>query len=115
MRIAELTIKKLYQGLLKKEFSAKEIIQSYLKNIEITDKEVSAYLFLDREKAIEEAEAIDRVIREKKHIPILAGVPFGIKDNILVKDLPCTAGSKIRPDSIFLKLSHPLFLIYQSR
>ena len=95
MNLNQLTIKTIHKGLLKKEFSAKEISQAYLDNIESKNKDIFAYLRVAAKEALEQAEKIDQLISQKQNISILAGIPLAIKDNILVEGLPCTAGSKI--------------------
>jgi len=91
----ELTIKNFHEGLKNKKFKALEIVQAFLNHIKERDKKINAYLFLDEESAIKQAEIVDLKIAQGEEIDILAGVPLAIKDNILIKDLPCTAGSKI--------------------
>ena len=91
----ELTIKNFHEGLKNKKFKALEIIQAFLNHIKERDKKINAYLFLDEESAIKQAEIVDLKIAQGEEIDILTGVPLAIKDNILIKDLPCTAGSKI--------------------
>jgi aspartyl-tRNA(Asn)/glutamyl-tRNA(Gln) amidotransferase subunit A len=88
-------IKEIHQSLIKKEFSAEEICQKYLEKIEKFDKEIKSFLTLAEDFAISQAKEIDERIARGEKIPILAGIPCAIKDNILVKDLKCTAGSKI--------------------
>ena len=95
MEIENLTIKKIRQGLIKKEFSAIEIAQFFLKRIKTEDKKISAFLTISEDLAISQAKKIDELIFRGREIPILAGVPCAIKDNILVEGLECTAGSKI--------------------
>jgi len=91
----DLTIKEVYQGLIKKEFSATELYQVYLDNISQKDKSIRAFLIVSEDLALSQAKKIDKMISAGKKLPILAGVPGAIKDNILVKDIKCTAGSKI--------------------
>ena len=95
MELTELTIQKMHQGLEKKDFSAKELCQAYLTEIEKKNKDIFAYLSVNKEGALKKAEEIDELISRKQEIPLLAGVPLAIKDNILVENLPCTAGSEI--------------------
>jgi aspartyl-tRNA(Asn)/glutamyl-tRNA(Gln) amidotransferase subunit A len=91
----ELTIEKFHEGLLNKDFSALEIAQAHFARIKEKDSEIKAYLSTAEESALREAEAVDLAIARDENVGDLAGVPLAIKDNILVKGLPATAGSKI--------------------
>jgi len=93
--IEKLTIEEFSQKLKNKEFSTKEFLENLFEKIESEDKEIGAFLSLNKEGALKEAEKIDKMILKKEKLPSLAGVPCAIKDNILVKGLKCTAGSKI--------------------
>jgi len=95
MELTELTINQIHQGLIKKEFSALELCKTYLEKIQKKDKEISAYLAVSKESALSQAKKIDEMISNSKELPILAGIPFAVKDNILVEGIKCTAGSKI--------------------
>ncbi|MBI2038563.1 MAG: Asp-tRNA(Asn)/Glu-tRNA(Gln) amidotransferase subunit GatA [Candidatus Nealsonbacteria bacterium] len=88
-------IKELHQSLIKKEFSAVELAKSYLEKIKKEDKKINAFLEVSEELALSQAEAVDKKISKKEEIDVLAGIPSTVKDNILVEDLKCTAGSKI--------------------
>jgi len=93
--LSKLTITQAHQGLIKKEFSATELTKAFLDNIKKKDKEISAFLTVTEGLAFQQAKAVDGLISEKKEIPVLAGIPMAVKDNILVKDIKCTAASKI--------------------
>jgi aspartyl-tRNA(Asn)/glutamyl-tRNA(Gln) amidotransferase subunit A len=93
--LRNLTIKKFHEGLVNKEFSALEIAQAHFAEIKTKDKEIHAYLSLAEETALREAEAVDLAVARDEEVGMLAGVPLAIKDNILIKGLPATAGSKI--------------------
>jgi aspartyl-tRNA(Asn)/glutamyl-tRNA(Gln) amidotransferase subunit A len=93
--IEKLTIEEFSQKLKNKEFSTKEFLENLFEKIESEDKEIGAFLSLNKEGALKEAEKIDKMILKKEKLPPLVGVPCAIKDNILVKGLKCTAGSKI--------------------
>ncbi len=95
MELKDLTIKEVHQGLVKKEFSALELCKAYLDKIKEKDKEIQAFLIVNEDLAISQAKKIDEMILAGREIPILAGIPCAIKDNILVEDVKCTAGSKI--------------------
>jgi len=95
IELTSLTISQVHQGLKKKEFSALELCKAYLAGIKEKDKAISAFLSVSEELALSQARKIDEMISGNKEIPILAGIPSAIKDNILVENLKCTAGSKI--------------------
>lgn len=96
MDLTGLTISKIHQNLKKKEFSALELCQAYLDRIKKKNKEVFAYLTVIEDPALLQAKKVDELIKKSnKEIPLLAGIPCGVKDNILVQNVKCTAGSKI--------------------
>ena len=95
MELTKLTITQTQEGLKKKEFSALELTKAYLENIKEKNKEIFAFLTISKDLAQTQAKKIDEMISEKKEIPLLAGMPLAVKDNILVEDVKCTAGSKI--------------------
>ena len=91
----ELTIKKFHEGLKSKKFSVFEITKEFFDYIADKDKEIDAYLSLDKDGALKQAEEIDIALAKGEEINELAGLPMAIKDNILIKGLPATAASKI--------------------
>ncbi|KPJ57275.1 glutamyl-tRNA amidotransferase [Parcubacteria bacterium DG_74_2] len=88
-------IKEIHELLIKKEFSALEICQKYLRQVKKIDSKINSLLTFSEETALSQAKEVDEKISREREIPILAGIPSVIKDNILVKDIKCTAGSKI--------------------
>lgn len=95
IKLHELTIKKTHQLLVDKEISAFDLTKEFFDYIEERDKKINAYLSLHKDEALREANEVDKKISGKEEIHTLAGIPLAIKDNVLIKDLPCTAGSKI--------------------
>jgi len=90
-----LTIKSFHEGLVAKKFSAREVTESYLAKIKTQNADLNAYLSVAEPQALEAADAADALVSEGKEVPALAGVPLGVKDNILIKGLPMTAASRI--------------------
>jgi len=74
-----------------KEVKAEEVVRAFLEQIEKREPEVAAFLSVEGEKALEQAKALDR----KKDKGCLAGVPIAVKDNILIKGMRATCGSRI--------------------
>ncbi|HZD95323.1 MAG TPA: Asp-tRNA(Asn)/Glu-tRNA(Gln) amidotransferase subunit GatA, partial [Candidatus Sulfotelmatobacter sp.] len=56
---------------------------------------IHAYLNLCEDRALQQAERIDRIVKAGDPLPPLAGVPVGIKDVMVTKGVRTTAGSKI--------------------
>src|SRR5206468_4641570 len=80
------------QSLLRdREVSPREVLEALRARIEAVDGEIDAYLSLDLEAAIREA--------EKANVDLpLGGVPIAIKDIINVAGQPATCASKILHD-----------------
>jgi aspartyl-tRNA(Asn)/glutamyl-tRNA(Gln) amidotransferase subunit A len=95
MYLHDLTIKRFREGLINKEFSAYEIIKNFFEYIDLRDKEIDAFITLNKDGALDSAAKLDVAVAEGGKLPALAGVPLAIKDNILIDGLPATAGSKI--------------------
>jgi aspartyl-tRNA(Asn)/glutamyl-tRNA(Gln) amidotransferase subunit A len=98
--LQNLTIKKLGDRLRKREVSAVEITKAYLGAIEQKDPEIGAYLSVNRENALREAGQVDANIHGGREIGLMAGVPMAIKDAILIRGQPATAGSQILKEHI---------------
>jgi aspartyl-tRNA(Asn)/glutamyl-tRNA(Gln) amidotransferase subunit A len=93
--IEKMNIKDAHESLAKGDFSAEELADSFIANIEKKDTDIHAYIeVFDDIKA--QAKVADRVLAEQKtESDALAGIPIALKDNILVKDRFCSAGSKM--------------------
>ncbi len=75
--------------------SAVEVAQAHLDRIAAVDAEVHAFLHVDIEGALEAARAVDARRAAGEPLGPLAGVPLAMKDVVVTKGLPTTAGSKI--------------------
>lgn len=95
MSIKNLTIKKFHDGLVAKEFSATEVAREIFKTIEVKNKEIGAYVTLEKADALERAESIDKKIVEGEEVGDLMGLPIALKDNMLVSGGRTTASSKM--------------------
>jgi aspartyl-tRNA(Asn)/glutamyl-tRNA(Gln) amidotransferase subunit A len=77
------------------ETGATELAESYYTRIAELDPAIHAYLWLSRERALEQAARIDRLAAKGDPLPTLAGAPVGIKDVLTMTGSPATAGSRI--------------------
>jgi len=88
-------IKELHNELINHEITATRLVEDYFTVIEKKDPQIRAFLTLTKERALAEAKKVDEKIKKGEKIGILEGIPYAIKDNILVKGVKTTAGSKI--------------------
>jgi len=95
MEFSSFSLKKIHQGLLKKVFSTEELVKFFISQIKEKNKDINAFLEVFENEALEQAQEIDKKIQNGQEISEIEGVPIAIKDNILVQDKRCTAGSKI--------------------
>jgi aspartyl-tRNA(Asn)/glutamyl-tRNA(Gln) amidotransferase subunit A len=83
------------EKILNKEISSRELLEAHIKKIEEVEPEINAFITLNKEEALKEAERIDEKIKNNEELGLLAGLPIGIKDNIATKNLRTTCASKI--------------------
>lgn len=77
------------------DLSAETIVEVYYRRIAQVDGRVGAWVSLNREYAIEQAQSVDNQVRIGGSAGSLAGVPFGVKDVINTVVLPTKMGSPI--------------------
>src|SRR5438128_10004947 len=95
MNLTNLTIDAARSAVAERETSASALAEAYYTKIESDDPKVGAYLTLSKERALGKASEIDSLADKGEELPPLAGVPLGIKDVMVTKDIRTTAGSKI--------------------
>ena len=76
------------------ELTAKENVENFLKVIKEKNDSINAFIELNEENALKQAEEIDAKIANGEEVGSLAGLVFGIKANINVEDLIISAASK---------------------
>ena len=74
---------------------AADLAADYFERIDRKNPFLNVYLSLTKERALAQAERIDAMAAKGDPLPILAGVPVGIKDVLVTRGAPSTAGSKI--------------------
>lgn len=95
MKLNQRKATELKELLKKKEVSSLEVVSSVFKEIKSKDKDINSFITLIEEDAKKSAEKIDQKIARGEKLGSLAGIPVAIKDNICVKGVFCTCGSKI--------------------
>ncbi|CAB4925912.1 MAG: Asp-tRNA(Asn)/Glu-tRNA(Gln) amidotransferase subunit GatA [Actinobacteria bacterium] len=77
------------------ETTSVALTQAHLDRIAAVDTDVHAFLFVDTEGALEQARAVDAKRAAGEKLSPLAGLPLALKDVMVQKGVPTTAGSKI--------------------
>jgi aspartyl-tRNA(Asn)/glutamyl-tRNA(Gln) amidotransferase subunit A len=100
MDLNTLTVEQARSAIAERRITATGLAGSFYAKIDQEDKQIGAYLTLCRERAMEKAAVIDSLVEQGEPLPVLAGVPIGIKDVMVTRGLRTTAGSKILEDYI---------------
>ncbi len=93
--LTDLKLTQITQALTAGEISSCELTQAYLDRIDRLEPELHAFITLDQESALAQADLADKRRRENEVAAPLLGVPIAIKDVLAVKGIRATAGSKI--------------------
>ncbi|KTC79375.1 Asp-tRNA(Asn)/Glu-tRNA(Gln) amidotransferase subunit GatA [Legionella cherrii] len=91
-----LSLKQLSQALQQRKLSSVELTQHYLTQIK-KHKELNAFISLDEEHAILEAQKADQELK-KGHGKMLIGIPMALKDLFCTLRMPTTCASKMLAD-----------------
>ncbi|MFT5360202.1 MAG: aspartyl-tRNA(Asn)/glutamyl-tRNA(Gln) amidotransferase subunit A [Candidatus Paceibacteria bacterium] len=91
--LQNITIKSAHASLKSGEFSVRDLVDAYLENINSKNKDINAYIeiYSDLDGQVEFAQSkfADGTATE------LTGIPFGMKDNILIKGKIASSASNI--------------------
>ena len=74
---------------------ATDLANTYYERIGQINPRLNVYLSLTRDRALVQASRVDDAAKKGDPLPPLAGIPIGIKDVLVMKGAPATAGSKI--------------------
>ncbi len=77
------------------ETTSEELTQAHLDRISEVDGVVHAFLYVDTDAALAKAREVDAARERGEKLGPLAGIPLALKDVMVMKDVPTTAGSKI--------------------
>ena len=95
MDIVNISVRELREKLEKNEITCREIVENYLRRIQEREPDINAFISVEGEKALLQAEKIDKKIEKGEKLGRLAGIPIAIKDNISIKNTKTTCGSKM--------------------
>ena len=89
------TLAELREGIAAGRIKSADLASSYYDRIAEINPDLNIYLSLTKQRALEQAARVDDAAAKGDPLGPLAGVPVGIKDVLVVRGAPATAGSKI--------------------
>lgn len=95
MELTNLKAWEMKDKIFKGEISSRELVEAHIKRIDEVEPSINAFITLDREGALKEADRIDAKRRNNERLEVLAGLPIGIKDNIVTNGMRTTCASKM--------------------
>lgn len=98
--LARLSLAEAARLVEEKEVSPVDLVESSLERIAAVDERLNAYIAVYEDEARQVAKACETMIVAGHKLGPLHGIPVGIKDNIGLKGLRTTAGSKVLADWI---------------
>jgi len=98
--IVDLSLGEMLTALHARDLSSREVTLAFLDRIERLDPVIHAFLTINPDEALLQADEADKLIQNLRRepgqdLPALTGVPIAVKDVLCVKDLRCTCGSLI--------------------
>jgi aspartyl-tRNA(Asn)/glutamyl-tRNA(Gln) amidotransferase subunit A len=94
MNLTSLTIDAARSAVEERQTTAVELAEAHYARIQKEDSQIGAFLTLSKDRALQQADRMDRMAAAGKPLPALGGVPVGIKDVMSTRGLRTTAGSK---------------------
>lgn len=95
MEIKRTTIPELHETYRSGTSTVRAVVEDYLQRIEGANPRLNAYLAVTHEAAFAQADQSDARLAEGEPMRPLEGVPVAIKDNMVIKGIRTTCGSKI--------------------
>lgn len=95
MRLTSLTAIELGKKIKAKEVSVMEAVKASLDAIEEREPHINAFVTIEQERALKQAEKVQKKIADGSLTSPLAGVPVALKDNLCTKGIRTTCGSKM--------------------
>jgi len=85
----------LLAQLNSREITSVEVTQAFLDAIDRQDQTIHAFLHVDREAVLQQAQAVDEKRASGAPMGLLAGLPVAVKDVLCTLGQPTTCGSRI--------------------
>ena len=89
------TAAQMAEALAKGETTSVELTQAHFDRVADVDGQIKAFLHVDTEGALAQAKDVDARRAKGEKLSPIAGIPLALKDVLVQKGVPTTAGSKI--------------------
>jgi aspartyl-tRNA(Asn)/glutamyl-tRNA(Gln) amidotransferase subunit A len=93
--LESLSLRKAREQVRTGLISAAELAEQHYERIATVDPQIHSFLALTKERALEQAARVDAAVKAGEPLGKLAGIPVGIKDVLVTRGEPTTAGSRI--------------------
>lgn len=84
-----------FKAIKNKEITSTELVNATFERIDEVESKVESFNSLTKDIALNTAKLVDEKISKGEELPLLAGVPLALKDNMNLKGSKTTASSKI--------------------
>ncbi len=91
----QMNILQYIQNIKNGDFTVEEFLYQTFENIEKFENKLHAYISINKDNAIFQAKKIDAKIKSDEKVGLCMGLPMSIKDNICIRDIKTTCGSKL--------------------
>ncbi len=75
--------------------SVKELVIDFIDKVNNLNPKINAFTTITKEKALQQAEFIDKQITDNSKLPLLSGLPISIKDNLCTKGIITSCSSNM--------------------
>lgn len=100
MKITRMTLLALSDAMQRGDLTSREVTQAYLDRIHQVEGKVQAYISLNEEEALHQADECDKKRQQGEKVSPFCGIPVAVKDNICVKGGKTTCASKMLADFV---------------
>lgn len=100
MDYRSMQLQQLADGLRARDFSSRELTEAVFATIEKNEPTIGAYITLTHDVAMKQADRVDELIAKGLVLPVLAGIPGALKDNIATSGIRTTNASKMLADFV---------------
>ena len=100
MNFWQLSASEIAQGIKARQMSAQEVLKAHLRRLDEVNPKINAVVQQTSSIAMEQAEKIDKKVKNNEELGMLAGVPVTVKINIDQKNYATTNGARVNQHNI---------------